>query len=154
MNLQEFYERADQMKLLEVRGKDIIAEIENLIKRGFEIESAKLQQKISVRLSDHLNAVKLSEHKLLVSFYGLRLLFCIDLKLTEGQSEGNITAYSLAYKQEQEESFLLRYGFDRDGNMTPENDDGKMHVAGEGAKEFLEDVFSTIAKAGLVSRPL
>ena len=147
MNLQEFQVRAQMVNKLAAKGHDLIEALEREVCGDALVPFLRINDKRS------------STHCLGLSFYGLPLLFRVELKLLEHSATGRITAYTLSYEAEPKETLLSLqsvYHFDELGNVTAVDkprDRANKFAGGEFVKFFLAEVFTCIASGDYSLRP-
>jgi hypothetical protein len=151
LNLDQFCVQAYKVNHLVGVGEDVMAKLKEFIE-------SPLSPRSNAKLSDYLKTLNESPHELTVSFYGLRLVFCIEINLTRSEGQAAIAAYRLSYDHEPKQIPIgVRYTFDKNGNMFRVVN-GKSNVvfpAGLFPRNFLEEVITAIAngKEEYVLRP-
>ncbi len=132
VNTSEFKVRAAQLKELSVLGVKIIGHFKDYIAKNLADELRMQEEK--------------SPTCLRFSFYGLSLLFRVELRLRENSAEGAIVAYWLSYSRGPAEAALnVSYAFDKNGNMRGGSQRSTALPYAECAPRFFMDVFSQIA---------
>ena len=141
MNLNEFHVRAAHVNELDKMGQRIIQTLTRYAK-----ENVSKEMQIESGASPSL---------LRLTFYGLPILFRVELRLTESGGEGKLVAYYLSYDNEPKEMPLkMQYPFDRLGNV------GWKNEAGDKTAKLTEDscadhifasLFTKIAQDGSIS---
>jgi hypothetical protein len=145
MNTTEFCQRADRLRTLSAKGREIII----LLRTRIEQEMITLDGR---RLVEHLKIVDAKPHSLLVWFYGLRIVFRIDLKFTEAGGEGYLRAFTIGSEDRptEETNLVEDLQFDINGNVTSFT--GYKWVMGKYEDDFLSAVVSVLAKRQVILR--
>ena len=145
MNTTEFCQRADRLRTLSAKGREIILSLKSRI----EQEMITLDGR---RLVEHLKIIDSKPHSLLVWFYGLRLVFRVELKFTEAGGEGYLRAYTIGSEDRptEETNLVEDLQFDINGNVTSFT--GYKWAIGKYEDDFLSAVVSVLAKRQMILR--
>lgn len=126
--------------------KNLAATVKKLANKG-QTHIASLNDEITQHLADHLKVVSSTPHSITVSFYGVRVLFRIEIGWSVNQTNAQIAAYSLSYDVEPKETFLVAYPFDHMGNVK------NTYLSEEFGAPLLAEVFTLLHQADTVLRP-
>lgn len=141
--IQKIQYETNQLQSLTERGRDIIAELRRLIEGKDGPEAGAFHGVFTIERNGLT-----TPHSLLVSFFGLHLLFRIELThYAERAPLGRLVAYSIHHlAQPHTMPMDLEYQFDKLGNVTGSIRDGF-------GLEFLERVFEVVQQKKLILRP-
>jgi hypothetical protein len=145
MNTTEFCQRADRLRTLSAKGREIIISLKSRI----EQEMLTLEGR---RLVEHLKIIEAKPHSLLVWFYGLRIVFRVELKFTEAGGEGYLHAYSIGSEDRPTEEINLVEDLQFDVNGTIVSFTGYKWTIGKYEDDFLSAVVSVLAKKQVLLR--
>lgn len=129
MNIEEIQGIAAHIKTLSLKSTDIIAGL-----KGF----------VGENLNQHFAILEEKPHSLLLSFYGLRLLFRVEIQWHARHVGATIIAYVLGYDEPLKRVPLTVYQFDNLGNIT--NKEGHVIDAILFPKCIITDVFTLMAE--------
>jgi len=118
------------------------ADIKKIADKGAEIILALINY-ISREHSQHLEYVKNSKYKSHVTYFGLHLVFRIEMAVTPVQITSQLKAYLLSYDYEPKETFLgVAYEFDSLGSVN------RRWTPDEFPQFFIADVFTKLLDEG------
>ena len=134
MTTIEIQETSELIRAHAERGAEIIEMLKNNIDREFPTHFVKQSE---------------TPHALHYSFYGLRLIFRIEIEIANDNLEAALKAYSLSFDTEPVETFLgVKYTFDSIGNVN------RLSKPKEFSAFFIRDVFTKIMGGGkIILRP-
>ena len=145
MNTTEFCQRADRLRTLSAKGREIILSLKSRI----EQEMITLEGR---RLVEHLKIIDAKPHSLLIWFYGLRIVFRVDLKFNEAGGVGFLHAYLIGSEDRPVEETDLVEALQFDINGTMSSFTGYKWAIGKYEDDFLSAVVSILAKKQVILR--
>lgn len=133
MNIDKFDDEANSIQKLTKKGTEILTALKGYIKGEF---------------SEHLiiNESESTSTCLPITFYGLRLLFRIEMNWNSSNLIGSIAAVGIS-DVEPKETWILAVQFDVLGNIE------QRLTPNEFSAPFIASVFSKIQSAGTVLKP-
>lgn len=128
MKIEEVLYYSNQVKELTEKGTEPLG----LLKRFIEDH-----------LKPHCVILKHTSHSLLVSFYGARLLFRVEIEWEGKNIKAGVAAYALSYDEPPKEKRHAVYGFDKLGNFFQ---DGRGMDAGTFPQQIIGEAFSSMTQ--------
>jgi hypothetical protein len=131
MNIEEFNAHAHAIQNFANIGADLIKN---------------LNASIKIQFSEHILIEKSTPHSLFVSFYGLRLVFRIEIRWQARELSAQIAAYKL-HQDSSTESLIKAFPFDSMGNVNT------IYTPKEFSAPLLLQVFNHENAAGITLTP-
>lgn len=133
MNIDEALDRARTAKKLADKGTELIASLRTFIEDEF---------------SEHITILAAStKHRLYANFFGLPLLFRIEVGWGGEALSATISAYVLSEVAPKEHALDVNFPFDRHGNIQ------RKLTKDEFSPYFLQAVFTSLHTSGMILKP-